>query len=82
MTLGRRSVDTLAERFDELSLTDDPLDTSLAVECNHDATRDGQKAFGGFLEGILGSNGHVFIVQGEVGHGLSHGMATLVAGFG
>ena len=78
----RCGVHALAERLDELTLTDDPLDSLVVVKNHRDATGDGQHAFGRLLEGVLHPHGHVFVVKREVGHGLSHGSFTMVEGFG
>ena len=82
VALSAGRINAFAECLDELSLANDAFDALVFVEDDHDAAGDAEQAFGRFLQGIIRPHRHVFVVQCEVSHFLSHEPTTCVAGFG
>ena len=82
VALSGGCINAFAECLDELSLTNDAFDALVFVKDDHDAAGDAEQPFGRFLQGIIRPHRHVFVVQCEVSHFLSHEPTTCVAGFG
>ena len=81
VALNSGCVNALTECFDELTLADDPFHTVFIAEDDHDASAYGEQSFCDLLQGVIDTDAHVFIVQGEVANRLSHTTVRALAGF-
>jgi hypothetical protein len=66
-------INAIGKRFYQLALPKNSLDSVFIVQDNQNPAGDGQQTLRRFLDRIVASDGHVFVVKREVPHGLAHG---------